>query len=51
MRPSPSGILLIGRIKSGKNWTAKMVSTADKIYDAYLVELKKEGLLDGTDKV
>src|ERR1700733_7733237 len=43
--PRQTGILLIGGIKSGKNWTPKMVATADKIYDAYLAELKKEGLL------
>jgi hypothetical protein len=43
--PRQTGILLIGGIKSGKNWTPKMVATADKIYDAYLVELKNEGLL------
>jgi hypothetical protein len=43
--PRQTGILLIGGIKSGKNWTSKMVATADKIYDAYLAELKKEGLL------
>jgi hypothetical protein len=49
--PRQSGILLIGGIKSGKNWTPKMVATADDIYDAYLAELKKEGLLDGTDKI
>jgi hypothetical protein len=40
-----TGILLIGGIKSGKNWTAKIVALADKIYDAYLAELKTEGLL------
>jgi hypothetical protein len=43
--PRQTGILLIGGVKSGKNWAAKMVATADKIYDAYLAELKKEGLL------
>jgi hypothetical protein len=43
--PRQTGIRLIGGIKSGKNWTSKMVATADKIYDAYLAELKKEGLL------
>ena len=40
--PRQTGILLIGGIKSGKNWTAKMVALADKIYDAYLAELKTE---------
>jgi hypothetical protein len=43
--PRQPGILLIGGIKSGKKWTPKMVATADKIYDASLAELKKEGLL------
>jgi hypothetical protein len=43
--PRQNGILLIGGIKSGKNWTLKIVASADKIYDAYLTELKKEGLL------
>ncbi len=43
--PRQTGILLIGGIKSGKNWTVKMVATADKIYAAYLAELKKERLL------
>jgi hypothetical protein len=43
--PRQTGILLIGGIKSGKNWTSKLVAAADKIYDAYLAELKKEGLL------
>ena len=43
--PRQTGILLIGGIKSGKNWTAKIVALADKIYDAYLAELKTEGLL------
>jgi len=42
--PRQTGILLIGGIKSGKNWTPQLVGTADKIYDAYLAELKKEGL-------
>jgi hypothetical protein len=43
--PRQTGILLIGGIKSGKNWTRQMVATADKIYDACRAELKKEGLL------
>jgi len=43
--PRQTGILLIGGIKSGKNWTPQMVAAADKIYDACLAELKKEGLL------
>ncbi|HEV2421191.1 MAG TPA: type II toxin-antitoxin system RelE/ParE family toxin [Candidatus Acidoferrales bacterium] len=43
--PRQTGILLIGGIKSGKSWTQKIVAAADKIYDSYLAELKKEGLL------
>ncbi len=43
--PRQSAILLIGGIKSGKGWTAKMVAAADKIYSQYLRELKKEGLI------
>ena len=43
--PRQIGILLLGGIKSGKNWTPKMIAAADKTYDAYLAELKKEGLL------
>lgn len=43
--PRQTGILLIGGIKSGKKWMSKMVAAADKIYDAYLQELQKEGLL------
>ena len=43
--PRQTGILLIGGIKSGKNWAPKIVATADKIYSAYLAELKREGLL------
>jgi hypothetical protein len=34
---------LIGGIKSGKGWTAKLAAQADKIYKEYLKELKKEG--------
>ena len=43
--PHQPGIPLIGGIKCGKNWTSKMVTAADKIYDTSLSELKKEGLL------
>lgn len=43
--PRQTGALLIGGIKFGKNSTPNMVATADKIYDTYLAELKKEGLL------
>ena len=43
--PRQTGILLIGGIKSGKGWTKRMVAQADKIYEQYLKELKKEGLI------
>ena len=43
--PRQSAILLIGGVKSGKGWTAKMVAAADKVYSQYLRELKKEGLI------
>ena len=43
--PRQSVILLIGGVKSGKGWTAKMVAAADKVYSQYLRELKKEGLI------
>lgn len=43
--PRKTAILLIGGIKGGKGWTAKLVARADKIYDGYLQELKKEGLI------
>ena len=43
--PRQTGIPLIGGIKCGNNRTSKMVTAADKIYDTYLSELKKEGLL------
>lgn len=43
--PRKTAILLIGGIKSGKGWTAKLVAESDKIYDEYLQEIKKEGLI------
>lgn len=43
--PRQTAILLIGGIKHGQGWTAKMVAQADKIYDRYLQEIKKEGLI------
>jgi hypothetical protein len=43
--PRQMAILLIGGIKSGKKWTSKLVALADKIYEEYLRQLKKEGLI------
>jgi hypothetical protein len=43
--PRQTGILLIGGVKGGKGWTEKMVARADKIYEQYLREIKKEGLI------
>jgi hypothetical protein len=43
--PRQTGILLIGGVKGGKGWTKKMVAQADKIYEQYLEEIKKEGLI------
>jgi hypothetical protein len=43
--PRQRGSPPIGGIKSGKNWTPQMVAAAGKIYDAYLAQLRKEGLL------
>jgi len=43
--PRQAAILLLGGVKAGKGWTRKTVARADKIYDQYLKELKKEGLI------
>ena len=43
--PRQTGILLIGGFKGGKGWTQKTVAQADKIYERYLEEIKKEGLI------
>lgn len=43
--PRQTGILLIGGLKSGKKWTKEFVKGADRIYDEYLAEIKKEGLI------
>lgn len=46
--PRRSAILLLGGDKTGRwqDWYRETVSTADELYDAYLVELRKEGLLE-----
>jgi hypothetical protein len=43
--PRQSAILLVGGVKSGKGWTAKMIAMAEKVYSQYLREIKKEGLI------
>jgi hypothetical protein len=43
--PRQTAILLIGGAKTGKGWTQKMVAQADGIYERYLAEIKKEGLI------
>jgi hypothetical protein len=44
--PRQTGILLIGGRKSGKTWTSDIVAVADKIYGAYLNEIRREGLIE-----
>ena len=44
--PRRSAILLIGGSKTGaKHFYDKMIALADALYDAYLEELRKEGLI------
>jgi len=44
--PRRSAILLIGADKTGdKRFYETMIPVADRLYDEYLEELKKEGLL------
>jgi hypothetical protein len=44
--PRRTAILLIGGDKTGNDrFYAEMIPVADKLYDVYLEELKKEGLL------
>ena len=46
--PRRCAILLIGGDKTGNGrWYQTYVPIADRLYDAHLNELKKEGLLDG----
>jgi hypothetical protein len=48
--PRRSAILLIGGDKTGKDrWYDENVPYADKLYDAHLDELRKEGLNDGKE--
>ncbi len=45
--PRKTGILLIGGDKEGlwDEWYKKMIPVAEKLYEDYLEELRKEGLL------
>ena len=44
--PRRTAILLIGGNKAGdKLWYDKMIPLADRLYERYLEELRKEGLL------
>ena len=46
--PRRSAILLIGGNKTGDNrWYDVFVPIADRLYNEHLVELGKEGLIDG----
>lgn len=47
--PRRTAILLIGGSKEGDDrWYDRHVPRADTLYDEYLEELKREGLIDGT---
>lgn len=44
--PRRTAILLLGGDKTGKDrWYERNVPVADRLYDLYLVEIEKEGLL------
>lgn len=44
--PRRSAILLIGGCKAGdKNFYKRMIPIADDLYDTYLAEIRKEGLI------
>lgn len=46
--PRRTAILLIGGDKTGDNrWYEVNVPIADKLYVEHLIQLKKEGLIDG----
>jgi hypothetical protein len=46
--PRRTAILLIGGDKTGqwKSWYAQMIPVADEMYEEYLGELRKEGLIE-----
>ena len=46
--PRRTAVLLIGGVKTGdERWYQVFVPVADRLYDEYIAELKKEGLIDG----
>lgn len=46
--PRRTAILLIGGDKTGDDlWYERMVPVADCLYDEHLLQLKREGLIDG----
>lgn len=46
--PRRTAILLLGGDKTGDDrWYHQNVPRADKLYDAHLIELRREGLIDG----
>ncbi|MBX3661001.1 MAG: type II toxin-antitoxin system RelE/ParE family toxin [Burkholderiales bacterium] len=46
--PRRTAILLIGGDKTGDDlWYERMVPVADRLYDEHLLQLKREGLIDG----
>jgi hypothetical protein len=46
--PRRTAILLVGGKKTGdQRWYETFVPIADRLYDEYIAELEKEGLLDG----
>jgi len=46
--PRRTAILLVGGKKTGdERWYEAFVPLADRLYDEYITELKREGLLDG----
>lgn len=50
--PRRTAILLIGGGKTGDDrWYERLTPRADTIYDAYLDELRKEGLVDVDDAI
>jgi len=43
--PRRTAILLIGGVKSDNRFYKQMIPTADRLYDDYIAELKREGVL------
>lgn len=43
--PRQVGILLLGGRKGTKRWYRETVARAEKLYEAYLKDLKREGLI------